>query len=75
MAHLANGDADHKTWGFSEHDGGRGGWLRRLRGAAGVGTPAYFFNLVFFRDNQRKDQIAKGLKSYRAAVATRAAQG
>jgi len=78
MAHLANGDAAHKAWGYSEiseNDGGRGGCVRRLRGAAVVGSPAHFFNTVFFNENQRRPQIDKGLKSYRAAVATRAAQG
>ena len=78
QAHLANSDAAHKDFGHSEtaeNDGGRSGWLRRLRGAAAVGSPAHFFNTVLYVDNRRRPQIEKGLKSYRAAVATRAAQG
>ena len=36
--------------------------LGRLRGAAAVGSPAHFFNLVFYRDNPRRAQVDKGLK-------------
>ena len=75
QAHLAQGDKDHKGWGYEQEDGGRGGWLRRLRRAAEVGSPAYFFNTVLYQDNARKQQLEAGLKSYRAAVAHRAAQG
>ena len=47
----------------------------RSAGPRKLAAPAHFFDTACYHDNQRSPQIEKTLESYRAAVATRVAQG